>query len=129
MGHFLITGEHQLNLAVLIPDRIQRTERKQRNDIAALHIIDTWTVHAVILHKKRFRAKLSDRMHRIHMSEQKNRLLLLRPCPSRKRRAGLLKMMNLPLHAERIAVRIKMRRNPLIRLAVSRRRFDGDKIS
>ena len=128
VGNFLVTSENQLDLAVFISDSIQRAERKQRNDIAALHIINARAVHAVILHKKRFRPKFSDRMHRIHMSEQKNRLLLLRPSPCRKRRTGLLKMMNLPLHTKRITVRIKMRRNPLIRLAVSRRRFNGDKI-
>ena len=128
MGDFLITGEHQFDLSVLIPDRIQRAERKQRNDIAALHIINARAVHAVILHKKRFRAELSNRMNCIHMPKQKNRLLFLRPGPRGKRRASLLKVMNLPLHTKRITVRIKMRRNPLIRLAVSRRRFNGDKI-
>ena len=128
MGDFLITGEHQFDLSVLIPDRIQCAEHKQRNDIAALHIINTRSVHAVILYKKRFRPKFSNRVNRIHMSEQKNRFLLLRPCPRRKRRTGLFKMMNLPLHTKRITVRIQMCRNPLIRLAVSRRRFNRDKI-
>ena len=128
VGNFLVTSENQLDLAVFISDSIQRAERKQRNDIAALHIINARAVHAVILHKKRFRAELSNRMNCIHMPKQKNRLLFLRPGPRGKRRASLLKVMNLPLHTKRITVRIKMRRNPLIRLAVSRRRFNGDKI-
>lgn len=40
MGDFLITGEHQFDLSVLIPDRIQCAEHKQRDHIAALHVIN-----------------------------------------------------------------------------------------
>ena len=42
----------QLNLAVFVADGIQSAERKPRNHIAALHIINAGTVYAVILHKK-----------------------------------------------------------------------------
>ena len=60
---------------------IQSAERKQRNHIAALHIINAGTVYAVILHKKWFCAKGSDGMNRIHVPKQKNRLLFLRMRP------------------------------------------------
>ena len=71
----------QLNLAVFVADGIQSAERKQRNHIAALHIINAGNVYAVILHKKWFCAKGSDGMNRIHVPKQKNRLLFLRMRP------------------------------------------------